>query len=417
MKKTIVTILVLCLSLTLMSGCGNKNASGDASSGEGTADGGLDYNVDDYVTLSEYTGLSGYNVVCTADDDEVQEEIDSDLMEHATYTDITDRTAEDGDYVTLDYSASVDGEEVEDCSETDYELMIGDGMLGDDIDDALVGHSAGDSFTVDAEIPEDISDTNGGDDAVFTITISKLQEENYPELDEDFVTTYTDYDTVDDYKAAKKEEVIQSKEEDYYEGVSADLLGTVMASATFSEDYPQELYDTCETGINESITSTAESWGLDEDTVRSLYGITDDNPIENVVLDEVHYRLVVYAIAQKESLFMTDDQYQEYAQSLADEYGYSSVEDLEEDAGKDAVEYEGIYENVVKFLYDNANLEDISEEDYDQLTASDGAEDVDEDDSVELDEDETEDETSDEDSVSADDEDIVIDADDAVESE
>lgn len=373
MKKAFVTILILCLSVTLLSGCSKSKDSGKSSSKEisGTSKNDLSFNPNDYVTLGKYTGLDAYNVTCDATDEEVEEAIEEELGENATYTDITDRAAQNKDYVTFDYSAAVDGKEVEDCTDTDYEIQLGNEEFNEAVEAEMIGKKVGESFTVDTEIPDDLSTTNAGDKGTFTIKITKIQEEDIPELNLDYVKDNTDYNSIEEYKKGVKESVISTKKSDYYDQIVQELLQNTVDNSKFKEDYPQDLYDTCEADINDSIDSNAEMFGMErEDLLANLYGMTEED-VKNEILNEVHSRLVIYAIAQKEALFLTDEEYTEYAENICEEYDYDSIEALEEECGKEMIVYQGVYDKVMSFLFDKSTKTDISEEDYEKIGAED----------------------------------------------
>lgn len=389
MKKLLITTLILCLSMTMLAGCSKSKDAVSDKKETGTSKNDLAFNPEDYVTLGDYKGLEAYEVDFDATDEEVEDAISDALYENATYTDVTDRGAKEEDYVTFDYSATVDGKEVEDCTDTDYEIQLGNEEFDEAIEKEMVGKKAGETFTVNTEISEDLSTTNAEDKGVFTITMKKIQEETVPTLDLDYVKEYTDYTSVEDYKKGMKENVIESKKSDCNEQLFMDLLQNVVDDSEFKEDYPQELYDDCESMINESIDSSAEMFGMSrEDLLANFYGMTEDD-VKNEVLNELHSRLVVYAIAKKESLFLTDSQYEKFAEEFSEENGYESVEELEEDYGKELIAYEGIYENVTSFLFDKAEKTSMSEEEYNSMNAEEGetVEDEDEtdtDDAVEM---------------------------------
>lgn len=372
MKKLLITTLILCLSMTMLAGCSKSKDAASDKKETGTSKNELAFNPEDYVTLGDYEGLEAYEVDFDATDEEVEDAISDALYENATYTDVTDRGAKEEDYVTFDYSATVDGKEVEDCTDTDYEIQLGNEEFDEAIEKEMVGKKAGETFTVNTEISEDLSTTNAEDKGVFTITMKKIQEETVPTLDLDYIKEYTDYTSVEDYKKGMKESVIESKKSDCNEQLFMDLLQNVVDDSEFKEDYPQELYDDCESMINESIDSSAEMFGMSrEDLLANFYGMTEDD-VKNEVLNEMHSRLVVYAIAKKESLFLTDSQYEKFAEEFSEENGYESVEELEEDYGKELISYEGIYENVTSFLFDKAEKTSMSEEEYNSMNAEEG---------------------------------------------
>ena len=176
-----------------------------------------------------------------------------------------------------------------------------------------------------------------------------------------------------------KKEVINDKKSDNMDLISQDLITAAVEKATFKDDYPQDLYDKAKSDIDASLDSSAESFSMErKDFLEMFYGMKEEDLKEDY-LNETHSRLVLYAIAQKESLFPTKKQYQSYLDDLVDEYDYESAEALEEEAGKDEIMYQAVYDNVAAFLYDQAKKEKITSDEYENLQeGTDGEEDTDE---------------------------------------
>lgn len=381
MKKTICVALSLCLAFSGAYGCSKKDSKSSASVSSDqeleAAANQLSYNPDDYVTLGDYKNLEGYEVSCTVTDEELEEEIDSQLYYSAEYTDITDRGAKEEDYITIDFTASVDGTEVEDCKETDYEFQLGNGDFNDTIEEKLMGTKVGDSITVDMEIPEDLSATNAGDMGTFEVKVTKLQLENVPEYNLDFVKANSEFETIEEYEANLKEDLLAYKEQDYFSETAYELLDKVIANSTFKEDYPQELYDTCKEEFYSDNEATAEMLGMEVDEYLKDFCGYEDQDIENEILSIIKQHLTVYSIALKEDLMITDEEYTEYVDSVVAEFGYSDAAELEAEYSEAAIRYSAVFDNVTSLLYENANLTEISEEEYNELSASEEAEEAD----------------------------------------
>ena len=396
MKKImqlIVMLLTVALSLSMLAGCGKGDATDKKESG--TSKSGLSYQPTDYVTLGEYKGLESYDITYDATDDEIEEHINENLEENADYIDITDRAAQDGDFVTFDYSCKVDGKDIEDCQSTDYEIQLGNGEFDATLEEKMVGAKTGVAITCKTEISEELSETNAGDTGEFTITLTKIQEEKIPELNDAYVKEHSEKSkTVAEYKDEMKQEVIDTKKEENTESLYGDLVTKAVENCTFKEDYPEELYESCKQGIDDGLAYNAEMFGMEvSDLLSYFYGMSEDD-LPTEYLNETHTHLFVYAVAEKESLFLTDKQYEDHAKQLAEEYEYDSVKDMEENEGKDAILYEAVYQNVCEFLYEHAKKKTISEEEYSAM--SEEADEAEEDDTSDASIEETDDEMTDE---------------------
>ena len=379
MKKLIAVLLVLILSMSMMAGCSKKKETKKEETTEdtitytkGTSDGGLDFNPEDYVTLGEYKNLPSYKVTCSASDEELESYIEEQLEGDADYPDITDRGAKEGDLITFDYVTTVDGEEVEDCTYEDYEIELGNDEFDETVEKEMIGKKPEDSFEVKLTLSDDLSGSNAGDDAVMKITVKKLEEQIIPELDDDYAKK-NGYDNVDDFKKAMKEQVISDKEQEMYTSLIEDLMIAAADNATLKDDYPQSLYNTCKKEVDASIDANMEMMeGITRaEFLEFFYGMTEED-LKSQYLIVTQERLLIYAIAQKESLFLTEEQYQDYLEVTAAE-NEMKVEELEQE-DRETLMYGAVYDNVAAFLYDSAKKETITDEEYENMNAEEGEE-------------------------------------------
>jgi trigger factor len=138
------------------------------------------------------------NAVVTPD--EVEEYIGG-LRERFASLKGVDRPVEDGDFTSIDLSASVDGEAVEDAQVSGYSYQVGSGSLLDGLDEALTGMSAGESATFTAEL---VGGDHGGEQADVTVTVHSVKTKELPELDDEFAQSASEYDTLGEFRAGTR---------------------------------------------------------------------------------------------------------------------------------------------------------------------------------------------------------------------
>ncbi|WP_042859074.1 trigger factor [Dickeya sp. NCPPB 3274] len=103
----------------------------------------------------------------------------------------TDRVATAEDRVTIDFTGSVGGEEFEGGKASDFVLAMGQGRMIPGFEDGIVGHKAGDEFTIEVKFPEDYHAENlKGQEAKFAIVLKKVEERELPELTADFIKRF-----------------------------------------------------------------------------------------------------------------------------------------------------------------------------------------------------------------------------------
>ncbi|AWQ19739.1 trigger factor [Pantoea ananatis] len=103
----------------------------------------------------------------------------------------TDAAAGAEDRATIDFTGSVDGEEFEGGKASDFVLAMGQGRMIPGFEEGVVGHKAGETFTIDVKFPDDYHAENlKGKDAKFEIVLKKVETRELPELTEEFIKRF-----------------------------------------------------------------------------------------------------------------------------------------------------------------------------------------------------------------------------------
>ncbi len=134
-------------------------------------------------------------------DDEVGEQLDGLRSRFGTLTAVQ-RPVQQGDFVTLDLSATVEGEEVDELATTGLSYQIGSGELVEGIDDALVGASQGEQRAFTTTL---VAGPHAGQQAEVTATIQAVTERELPAADDEFAQEASEFDTVDELRADLRE--------------------------------------------------------------------------------------------------------------------------------------------------------------------------------------------------------------------
>ena len=138
------------------------------------------------------------NAVVTPDD---VEEYISGLRERFASLKGVDRPVGEGDFVSIDLSASVDGEPVEDAQASGLSYEVGTGSLLDGLDEALAGMSSGDTKTFSAELA---GGGRAGQQAEVTVTVHSVKVKELPELDDEFAQSASEFDTLGELRAGTR---------------------------------------------------------------------------------------------------------------------------------------------------------------------------------------------------------------------
>lgn len=140
-------------------------------------------------------------------DEEVDTELQSLRARFGTLTGV-DRPAKDGDFVSIDLSATVDGKDVPEANTEGLSHEVGSGQLIEGLDDAIVGLAEGESkeFTTTLAAGE-----HAGKEALVTVTVKSIKERELPEPDDEFAQLASEFDTIDELKESLTEQVRRVK--------------------------------------------------------------------------------------------------------------------------------------------------------------------------------------------------------------
>ena len=159
------------------------------------------------VTLPAYDGLEAEVDDITVTDEDVEEQVQALRERFASLNDV-DRAAADGDFVVLDLKATQDGEVVEGAEVTGMSYQVGRGGMLDGLDEALEGMAAGEEKTFTSQL---VGGDLVGADVEVAVSVSQVQEQELPELDDDFAQMASEFDTVAELTDDVKERLGRGK--------------------------------------------------------------------------------------------------------------------------------------------------------------------------------------------------------------
>ncbi|MCW1821576.1 trigger factor [Mycolicibacterium conceptionense] len=159
------------------------------------------------ITLPEFDALKITVDPIEVDDEAVDAELQSLRARFGTLTGV-DRGAQEGDFVSIDLSATVDGNEVPEAATEGLSHEVGSGQLIEGLDEAITGLKAGESkvFTTKLAAGE-----YAGKDAEVTVTVKSVKERELPEADDDFAQLASEFDTIDELKESLTDQVRRVK--------------------------------------------------------------------------------------------------------------------------------------------------------------------------------------------------------------
>ncbi|MDD4377026.1 MAG: trigger factor [Eubacteriales bacterium] len=333
MKKKIFTVfLVGALSMAMvgvMSSCGQTKA--------------YDYDLSKYVTLGEYKGLEVSDIKVKVTDEEVQDEINSRLEKAAKTENVKEGEVKDGDTINISYEGKIDGKTFENGSAESYDMTIGTTPMIDGFSEGLIGAKVGDTVTLNLKFPKDYHDDKvAGKDVVFTVTVNAKKVTKVPEFNLAFVKENSEAKSISEYKKLVKEDVYKSKYKDA-EVEQKNALWEKITAASKIIDYPEVELKAKIKDTKASYEALAKQYNMEyADFIKQSMqmSVEDfDKSLEDYAKTVVGQEMIMYAIADKENLEVTDKEYDEYIKNLLDEAGFT--EKTFEDAYGQTIEQYG----------------------------------------------------------------------------
>lgn len=159
------------------------------------------------ITLPAYDSLSVTVDAYTIGDEDIEEQLQSLRQRFGTLTGV-ERAAQEGDFVSIDLSATVNGEEVPEAATTGLSHEVGSGQLIEGLDEAIVGLSAGESKEFTTTL---VAGEHAGQEAVVTVTLQSVKERELPEADDEFAQLASEFDTLEELKADLRSRVERVK--------------------------------------------------------------------------------------------------------------------------------------------------------------------------------------------------------------
>lgn len=181
------------------------------------------------ITLPDFASLSVEVDPIEVSEADVEAELETLRQRFGTLAGV-DRGVENGDFVSLDLSATVNGEAVPDAATEGLSHEVGNGDLIDGLDEAITGLKAGESTEFTTTL---IAGEHAGAEAVVSATVQSVKERELPELDEEFVQMASEFDTVDELREDLRRQASESKKYEQAGSIRDAVLEQLLEEVEF----------------------------------------------------------------------------------------------------------------------------------------------------------------------------------------
>ena len=307
------------------------------------------------IKIGDYKGVEIEKIDTTVTDEDVMAEILKDQKENGRKIDVTDRAAQMDDEVTINFEGFVDDVAFEGGKGENYKLTLGSHSFIDTFEDQIVGKNIGDKFDVNVTFPEEyhVEDLKGKP-AVFKVELLAISTLELPELDDEFASDVSSFETFAEYKEDKKKTLEVKKEEQAKREKQSKVVEKIAEAAEV--EIPEAMIKYNQERIMNEMSQRMMYQGLQMEQYLQLMGTTKEEFLERVKPDaiaRIKTSLVLEAVAAAENIVASDDdvdaeiqdmatQYQMKPEELKDMIGAPELDNIKKDiASRKALEFLG----------------------------------------------------------------------------
>lgn len=383
MKKLLAMLLVIAMLLTLAACNKDKNDNTDDKTNDPTNvndpandnddehdhdHASFDYmgtDLSEYVKLGAYEGLSAEHTDPTLTDEEFIEYVNSVFSNCQDYERITDRPVEEGDTVIVDYRGSADGIDFAGGTSVDQTVVAADntGYIPG-FGPALVGHTPGETFSVDIVFPDPYENNPdmSGKLTTFTFSIKYIRSaekvgKTYETATDEFISETFGFDTYEEYLAAQRKTAEMQKSYTMLSLMNQDLWQQIVDNSEVIK-YPEEEVENIYSQYREMYEYYASYYGVDYDTVLTQYGTTDEE-IRATSEEYVKNDLVFYSLVKELGAEVTDAEIDGKIAFFAEMHG-ADADDVISYYGEDQMEFYAQYDKVMAIVASKADITEVS---------------------------------------------------------
>ena len=294
------------------------------------------------VEITDYIGIPVTKTVREASDEDADNEISDTQKRNSRQVEVTDRAAQDGDIVVIDFDGYVDGKPFEGGKAEKYNLTLASGQFIPGFEEQIVGKNIGDEFDVNVTFPAEYHAAElAGKPAVFKIKLHEIKFNELPALDDEFAKDVSEFDTFAEYKADVKAK-IQDRYNKQADGeVEEQLINALIEK--LKAEIPEPMYVAETENFVRDFDGRLRMQGLDLKTYFKYTGLDLDalrKQMRPQAERQVKTRLALEKIVELEGIKPTDEE-------IAAEYDrIAKAYNMELDKVKEMVDEAAIAEDV-----------------------------------------------------------------------
>lgn len=279
--------------------------------------------------LGDYKNLVADDVKFEVTDEMVDERVNKERENNARIVSIEDRPVKDMDTVNIDFEGSVEGVPFDGGKSENYDLVVGSHTFIPGFEEQLIGKNIGDNVDVNVIFPEEYhSEELKGKEALFKVKINSIKEKQLPELDDEFAQDVSEFDTLEEYRADIKKNLVESAEKNALVQKQNNAIDALIESSNV--EAPESMINEEVDKAFRDFAGRIRQYNMDLDNYFKMLNTTEEAVREQLrpeATKRANAELVIDAFAKLENIEVSEEE----IDKEIDEFGKNmKVKDFEE---------------------------------------------------------------------------------------
>ena len=312
------------------------------------------------VTLGEYKGIEVEKAKPEVTDADVETELKKVQEQNSRLVSVEDRAVADGDQTVIDFEGFVDGKAFEGGKAEDYTLVIGSHSFIDTFEDQLIGKNIGEDVEVNVTFPAEYHAAElAGKPATFKVKIKEIKMKELPELNDEFASEVSEFETLDAYKEDVKNKLAETKQAQATAENENNVVQKVVDNAQM--DIPAPMVDEQVRNMIEDYARRLQSQGISFDQYLQFTGSTIEQLQEQMRPQaelRLRTRLVLEAVVAAEKIEPSDELVDAEIKKMSENYKMDAeqIKTIMGEAGMAQMKADMAVQEAVDFLVAEAKL-------------------------------------------------------------
>lgn len=312
------------------------------------------------VTLGEYKGIEVEKAKPEVTDADVEAELKKVQEQNSRLVTVEDRAIADGDQTVIDFEGFVDGKAFEGGKAEDYTLVIGSHSFIDTFEDQLIGKNIGEDVEVNVTFPAEYHAAElAGKPATFKVKIKEIKMKELPELNDEFASEVSEFETLDAYKEDVKNKLAETKQAQATAENENNVVQKVVDNAQM--DIPAPMVDEQVRNMIEDYARRLQSQGISFDQYLQFTGSTIEQLQEQMRPQaelRLRTRLVLEAVVAAEKIEPSDELVEAEIKKMSENYkmDVEQIKSIMGEAGMAQMKADMAVQEAVDFLVAEAKL-------------------------------------------------------------